>query len=77
LGAPMSVSAVQIAALANTPEGSVQLEYAMSDSPAGPFDTWVTDPTTLGAHRYLRWQATIDRYFLQSGGLDRLEIDLR
>ena len=75
LGAAARVLAVRVLERPRPPEGGVLVELSMSDSAVAGFSGWTTDFGALGAHRYLRWRATVDAYFLQTAALDRLEID--
>ena len=75
LGAVARIVAVRAVERPRPPEGRVLLEFSMADTAEGVFSGWTTDLAALGAHRFLRWRATVDGYFLQTAGLDRLEID--
>ena len=75
LGAAARVTGVLVVERPRPPEGGVLVELSMSDAADAGFSAWTSDAGTLGAHRYLRWRATVDSYFLQSAGIDRLEID--
>ena len=74
LGGPARVSDVKVTERPRPAEGGASVDLSMSDAPDGGFSDWSADGGSLGAHRYLRWRATVDGYFLESAAIDRLEI---
>jgi hypothetical protein len=75
LGQPSVVTTVKTQLRRPIAEGGVTIELSAADAATGPFGAWTTDPSVLGKHRFLRWRATVDRYFFEGAELDRLEID--